>query len=308
MIYGDIKTAKTIIMIVIIALCFSGCDSEPHNNEMIVQNMPDGSCSEDDVDNKEDFKILTQNMEKENPYLQQTKLEQQLKRRLNEYIFYEGGISYEAPLMVYEGEILDYIVFHKKEWDSQETDFKREEAFILLQPRNKESFTSLVEFTIYNDSMYSISLMGHLDEKIDFGNTEDIQKNFEKLFGSLLENKTPNIWYTGTLTVGEVETLDYVEFKEKKEQLSEINSWINEYLQKSEIVGNMKIYVRNYNEDDSNTDILIENEESKSSYLLLTYYFYQENNFQTAMDIQEEQFSNFIAKIKKMSTVIWNVK
>ena len=75
MIYGEIKTAKTIIMIVIIALCFSGCDSEPHNNEMIVQNMPDGSCSEDDVDNKEDFKILTQNMEKENPYLQQPKLE-----------------------------------------------------------------------------------------------------------------------------------------------------------------------------------------------------------------------------------------
>ena len=151
---------------------------------------------------KEDFSVLQDIMEQEEPYLSQDIMEEQLNAWLEAYIYYEGGIAYEAPLLSYEDEVVDYIVFHTKQWDLVEP-YKSCSLEILLQPRSDELFTSWLSFTIYNDCMYSIDYAGrNLDGKNNFSNLEDAQKGLSEHFGQFADMEKTTIWYAGTLSAG----------------------------------------------------------------------------------------------------------
>lgn len=245
-------------------------------------------------------------MEKEEPYLSQENLEEQLKTWLNDYIYFEGGVSYEAPLLAYKGERLDYVVFHQRQWDSEETKArdKKYRVLVLLQPRNETLSTSMLSFSVYNDSMYSLSIQGQLiDRRVDFANSADVRKSFSELFGTD-EGEKSKIWYTGTLSVGNGEEPQYMDFEGKKEKVDEICISVEDFLRGSEISGNVDIYIRNFNEHDGDTEILIESKDSDDSYILLPYcFYYKELNLQKTMELKKDEHFTYIEKFKRMSVM-----
>lgn len=95
--------------------------------------------------------------------------------------------------MAYKGETLDYVVFHQREWDSEETEgcYKEYRILVLLQPRNKALSTSMINFSVYNDFMYSLLFQGGLlDRRIDFADSTDVKESLSELFGTDASEKT----------------------------------------------------------------------------------------------------------------------
>ncbi len=131
---------------------------------------------------KENFTLLQSVMEKEKPFLSQESMEEQLCSWLNAYIYYEGGLTYEAPLMSYAGETVDYMIFHDKQWERNGLGFTGRKIYVLLQPRNKALATSILEFNIYDDFLYSIDeALGLPKERGDFSDLEVMKEEISQL-------------------------------------------------------------------------------------------------------------------------------
>lgn len=249
---------------------------------------------------KSEFSLLQKMIEKEDAYLSQEIFEEQLEVRLNEYFYYEGGTSYEAPLMVYEGEHLDYVVLHHYSLDSVEGGYTKYRVLVLVQPQDESLSTSMVELTVYNEAMYSLSFCGRLDERIDFEDSKSIEEGVSDLLGTSAKFEKVKMWYTGTLDVGACEQPQYSDFEEKEKRIAEICDWIENYLLLTEMGGDVDIYVRDFRKEDSSTEILIERTDEEIAYLLMSYYFYQENNFQRPLEM-EGDCTAYIEKLKEMS-------
>lgn len=256
------------------------------------------------VTNKEEFTLLQDLFEEESPYLSQEHFEEQLLERLNEYIYYEGGITYEAPLLAYTGETLDYVVLHQKLWDSEEYCYTKYKVSVLLQPQNEELATSMVDLTVYNDSMYSLSFAGSPNRRIDFENSEDVQESVSDWLGISSESEKAKLWYMGTLTVGQGEEPQYSDFEGKEERVGEIYDWAENYLVMAEITDKVTVYVRDFREADSRTEVLMEVlKDEEVSHLILPYYFYEENNFQKPYELKDGEYPSYIEKLKQMSVL-----
>lgn len=158
---------------------------------------------------EEKFALLQNDMEEEFPYLSQDELEEQLKLRLNENVYYEGGIAYDSPLLSYRGATLDYIVLHQKLWDKEEAEYTQYIVSILLQPQDEGLTTTMVNLTVYNESLYALSLQGSWDRRVDFKDAVGAKEEIAYLLGLTAKSEEMKIWYQGTLTVGNGEKPEY---------------------------------------------------------------------------------------------------
>lgn len=249
----------------------------------------------------EAFSYLQKSMETESPYLLQEDLEEQLKLRLDELIYLEGGADSDSPLLSYKDTVVDYIVLHQKAWDSKEAEFTQYIASILLQPRDETLNTTMVSLTVYNESLYSLSLQGSLKHRIDFGDSQKAQEGLAILLGSDMDLDDTKIWYQGTLTVDGSDSPEYPDFDGKDAKITDIHDWAENFLKLAEIDGDAAICIRNFREEDSATDILIESRDADSAYLLVPYYFYQENNFQKPLALDENKYHSYIEKLEMLS-------
>lgn len=246
----------------------------------------------------EGLAYLQNDMGEELPYLSQDDLEEQLKLRLNEDIYYEGGIAYDNPLVSYKGAVLDYIVLHQRLWDKEETEYTQYVASVLLQPWDEELPTAMVDLTVYNGSLYSLSLHGSLDGRVDLRDVAGAKAEIVDLLGLTAKSSEVKIWYQGTLTVGNGEKPEYPDFDEKEERIAEIYEWAEEYLKKAELKADARILIRDFRKEDSGTEILIESKEEDMVPFLLPYYFYTENNFQQSFELKKERYQTYMEKFR----------
>lgn len=249
-----------------------------------------------------DFGVLPQLIEKGESHLPQEAFEKHLKTLLDEYFYYEGGITYEAPLMVYKGEKLDYVVLQDDKVFREEAGYFYRRVFVLLQPQKENLSTAMVEIAIYNDTMYALSFRGRIDGRIDFEDAGEVEENLSKLLGTECEFEKIKMQYAGTLPAGKGEEPQYGDFEGKEMQVAEIQEWTENYLERSEITEETVIYIRDFRQEDSHTEVLIEMSlDGEKSYLFLPYYFYQENNFQKPFELAEGEHSAYLTKLKHKS-------
>lgn len=242
------------------------------------------------------FASLQNDMGEELPYLSQDNLEEQLKLRLNESIYYEGGIVYDNPLLSYRGTTLDYLVLHQKVWDKEETEYTKYVASILLQPQDEGLATAMVDLTVYNGALYALSLRGSLDMRVDLRDVAGAKEEIVDSLGLAAEPEAVKIWYQGTFTVGKGEKPEYANFNGKEARIAEIYEWAEDYLGKAELKEDARILIRDFRKEDSSTEILIEGKEEDMTPFLLSYYFYQENNFQHLLELDEDRYDAYMEK------------
>lgn len=75
-------------------------------------------------------------------------------------------------------------------------------------------------------------------------------------------------------------------------------------VKRRKISGNVDIHIRNFNEHDGGTEILIESKDSDDLYILLPYcFYYKELNLQKPMELKKDEHSAYIEKFKRMSVM-----
>ncbi len=244
----------------------------------------------------EEFASLYNDMGEEFPYLSQDDLEEQLKLRLNENIYYKGGIVYDNPLLSYKGTTLDYVVLHQKSCDKEEEEYTQYIASILLQPQDEGLTTAMVDLTVYNGTLYALSLQGSLDRRVDLRDVSGAKEEIADLLGLTAEPGEVKIWYQGTLTVGNGEKPEYSDFNGKEARIAEIYEWTKNYLKMADLKEDARILIRDFRKEDGGTEILIEDKDGYMAPLLLPYYFYQENNFQHSLELNGDRYDAYIER------------
>ncbi|WP_286081949.1 hypothetical protein [Parablautia intestinalis] len=188
--------------------------------------------------------LLRDILGEETPYILQEKLEEQLKLRLDEYIYFDGGIAYESPLLSYKGQDLDYAVLHNRKWDKTKgTEYA---AYILLQPADENMTTTMVQLSVYNESMYALAFHGGLNRKIDLGDLEDVQNGLADLLGTSVEFEEVKFWYQGSVKTGNGEAPEYPYFNGKEERVIEIMDWAKKFLKLAELKEDAEIVIRDF--------------------------------------------------------------
>ena len=165
---------------------------------------------------REEFALLQDDMEEELPYLSQEEFEEQLKLRLNENIYYEGRIADSSPLLSYRETVLDYIALHQKLCDKEEAGYTQSIVSILLQPQEEGLATTLVNLTVYNNSIYELSFQGSLDGRVDLRDTVGAKEKIVDWLGLPADSGGVKIWYQGTVTVGNGEKPEYSDLMKMK--------------------------------------------------------------------------------------------
>lgn len=241
--------------------------------------------------------LLRDILGEETPYILQEKLEEQLKLRLDEYIYFDGGTAYESPLLSYKGQDLDYAVLHNRKWDKTKgTEYA---AYILLQPADENMTTTMVQLSVYNESMYALAFHGGLNRKIDLDDLEDVQNGLADLLGTSVEFEEVKFWYQGSVKTGNGEVPEYPYFNGKEERVIEIMDWAKKFLKLAELKEDAEIVIRDFRKEDKNTDVLININEG--TYILMPYYFDEENNFQKPLELKEGEYRDFPGKLRKLS-------
>ncbi len=145
---------------------------------------------------------LQNDMGEEFPYLSQDDLEEQFMLRLKEDIYNVGDIASDDPLLLYQGEILDYIVLHQKARDKKEAEDTQYVVSVFLQPLDEGLPTAMVDLAVHNGSFYTLSFHGSLDVRVDFRDIVGAKEKIVEAFGLAAESGDVKVWYQGTFTVG----------------------------------------------------------------------------------------------------------